>query len=205
MNIILLAALINPAVAQSGARQQLDTLSQAHIVIPVQSVQGRARGDGREEAARACGNADFDSHRNECMAVVSRSNYFEISAVRVCSGLDFSSALAGCMGAIADKEYLDAEAESCAKSDFDSRKVECLKTAGRSWRGRRGGGGRRADSQIVRSLRRIQDDIHRGNYVSALAELARLIETVEREERRQEDRERDRDWDRDHDRDRDRR
>ncbi|MBI4678187.1 MAG: hypothetical protein HY748_11445 [Elusimicrobia bacterium] len=127
-----------PALAQTTAMEQLEAAAPAGAVTAPQvaAVPGRSSRsydvyDGREEAARACSAAAFDSDKRECLVVVARADYFDGAAARACGRLSFSSNVPKCIEAVADKDYLPSEVDVCAGSSFDSSVVSCLKAAGR--------------------------------------------------------------------------
>ncbi|MDX6771033.1 MAG: hypothetical protein SF051_15995 [Elusimicrobiota bacterium] len=181
--VLLLAA---PVLAE-GPLAQLQAAAAGVAVerAPVQAPVGRpvdqpgrrrhpGGDDGRETAAAACADADFDSDRRECMQVVGRAYYFDAAAVAVCRRVNFSSEVPACIAAIADKTFLRAETESCARESFGSGIVSCFQQSGRSTeRGRDG------DARLRRQLRRVQQLLRDGRYREAERELDDLIGALE--------------------------
>ncbi len=85
---------------------------------------------GREEAYSACEKALFPPDRQECIAIVSKSHYFDINAAGLCKERDFSGQIKNCVAAIANKTYLWTEIRECSKSSIDSMVVNCLQKSG---------------------------------------------------------------------------
>lgn len=181
--LVLAAAL--PASAQSPlAELQAAAGAQGGIDIIITPpgrggrLPGRAPGArgsaGREAAAAFCGEADFDSDERECMAVVSRSDYFDLEAVAACRRVNFSSEYPGCAAAIADKTYLRAEVDLCGRESFGSGIISCFQRSGRPWRG-----GRDGDAYIRRQLRRVQQLLREGRYREADRALDDVINSLE--------------------------
>lgn len=186
--VLLAAALVAlPAAASPLAELQAAAGAQGGIDIiitpPSRGVpprQGRPRRDragferGREAAASYCASAAFDSDKRECMAVVSRSDYFDLEAVNACRKVSFSSEVPGCAQAIANKTFLRAEVDVCGEESFGSGIISCFQRSGRPWNG-----GRDGDAYVKRQLRRVQRLMQDGRYREAERALEDVIDSLD--------------------------
>lgn len=184
---LLSTLLAATASAQPGALSQLREIAPADAEVVIRVPLGRPQGpvnhalprrlqgrdDGREAAAQFCGTAAFDSDKQECLRVVTRSYYFEAKALSVCRKVNFSGEVPGCVSAIADKTFLQAEADLCNLEHFGSGIISCFQSSGRPTRG---GGG---DGYTRRQLRRIRSLMRDGRYRDAERELDELIDSLE--------------------------
>jgi hypothetical protein len=186
MRLALLALVLAVPASASSPLAELRSAAGAQGGIDIISTPpgrggrapGRAPGArgsaGREAAAAFCGEADFDSDKRECMAVVSRSDYFDVEAVNACRRVNFSSEHPGCAAAIADKTFLRAEVDLCGRESFGSGIISCFQRSGRPWRG-----GRDGDAYIRRQLLRVKRLMQEQRYREAERALDDVIISLE--------------------------
>lgn len=195
MNKTALALTVWAAMGGQAAAQPMGTVEQLRrmrgdgpVIIVPDIGRGRVQyhpdrpnpDDGREEAARQCQNADFDSDKTKCIQVVSRGNYFDRAAARACGALSFSSEVPACMEAIRDKDYLEAEVHTCASNSFGSGTISCFRSGGRPARTWPPYDPRPdTDSHIIRGLRQIDRELRNGDVTNALFHLSDLIRYIE--------------------------
>jgi hypothetical protein len=136
--------------------------------------------DGRSEAFAVCSGIPFADDRLSCVGMVESAAYLDMGAVKACGTIAFPSSKPGCLLAISNKMYEPAELQAC-ESPFADTKIECLKSTGRAYVPQPVYEPRPdTDGHILRSLRRIQEELRQGRIPSALVDLARLTEFVER-------------------------
>lgn len=89
-----------------------------------------------KEALSICAQNNFDSQKIACLNTIA-NGYFQPNALRVCRNFDFGNQ--ACMQTIKNKVYADYETSACTTQMFDSGKVSCLQTFGRTldWQSRR--------------------------------------------------------------------
>lgn len=88
-----------------------------------------------QDAYSVCGSMDFDSSKNECIALVrsAEHDYFDQGAIDVCLSMDFDSSKNECIKNIKSKIYDNFELRVCSDESFDSSKNKCLVSAGKQY------------------------------------------------------------------------
>lgn len=135
--------------------------------------------DGKREAFALCQSLYYSSEKDQCSLIVTRSNYFESSAVSICGSLYYTSEKINCVGIIADKFYEDYEASACNSKYYTSEKLTCLKTFGKDYNDYPGDGD--AIRLAIKQLRLARSYIASGDYRRADNLIKVLIERLERE------------------------
>ncbi len=79
-----------------------------------------------DSAVKMCGNLDFSSSVNSCLAKI-KGGYFEAAPLAICKSLSFTSQKMDCLSRIKDKRYPHtSEVNICQGKSFSSSQLDCL-------------------------------------------------------------------------------
>jgi hypothetical protein len=88
--------------------------------------------DPNEAYNLVCKPISFDSDRTACAKIIKNFDYFDSGALNICAPISFANDKLNCLKAIGNKSYMEFEITECSREVFDSGKIRCLTTSGKS-------------------------------------------------------------------------